>query len=249
MTRLGKALVYLNLILSLGLATMALGIYTNRIDWAGKATAGEREGEHARLRAEIQSQYEIYAMARRAYDDEAVALFQIEELRPKERQWHNEQLSLLETGINLAGQPVPDDLAVKIFNYDEKGRLRTDPTGRPMMMAHPDKRLKPRAKLVAVLREEEQKIEELIKQIDKLVAEEIRLTFYLEGKPGEQKGLYGLLAELDFARKQSLAEADFVKPLRVTRALEAQSLMARRLQLLARIEELTRGVAANPQPE
>ncbi|GIW81797.1 MAG: hypothetical protein KatS3mg105_3604 [Gemmatales bacterium] len=233
-TRIGKILVFLNLILSLGMATIAVGIYMNRIDWVGTDSSEERQGQYERLREEIDSLRASLARAYGRWQEQVTHLAKLETTRRQRREWYDVRLQELKTGNQPIKQLVYENLM-----------LKTDRNGLPVLVVHPDKRLKAKQSLLQELEARDKEISDEIAAINMLIEEEVRLTFIIEGKPGEKKGLRGLLSELEEAQKRSLAEAEFVKPLRINRGIEVQSLQERQKALRARVEELKKiGVAA-----
>ena len=58
MTKLGKALIFINVALSIGLAAFALGLYANRIEWGG-AKPSDSDSEIARLTTDIKNRQDV----------------------------------------------------------------------------------------------------------------------------------------------------------------------------------------------
>ena len=99
MTRLGKLLVLLNAGLSLGLAGLAFGIYTNRIDWPGTAPAagGEKTvGEFAQKKAEVEDAQKAAGVALTRLEEARAQLVHLEDRRPKDQEIYVKQLQALE---------------------------------------------------------------------------------------------------------------------------------------------------------
>ena len=233
-TLIGKFLVFVNLVFSLMLAALAVGIVTNRIDWAGTAAPGEREGVHKQRSEEVQVMREAYVRSWVRWKAEYDALAKVEKQRPEDQIWYADQMELLKTGKDRAGKAI--DPAIQTFVQEADGRLKRQRgfEFRPEMVKHPDERFTFRTGLFEQLAEQE----ELIKQ-------EEDLTLTLNGDKGKKKGLRDLLAEILLAQQRSQEELDIAKEESINGQVEAQSLLNRQRELLRRLEELKNiGVAA-----
>src|ERR1700730_2373839 len=100
MTSLGKLLVLLNVGLSLVLAGLAFGIYTNRIDWPGTAPAaasGEKTvSEVAQKKANVEDAQKASALALTRWEEAGTRLVHLEDRRPKDQQLYAKRLEILE---------------------------------------------------------------------------------------------------------------------------------------------------------
>ena len=63
MTTFGKVLVFLNLVLSIGAAAWAMGLYTQRVNWTGKASADGTPGKIKDLADKINQRYAVLGVA------------------------------------------------------------------------------------------------------------------------------------------------------------------------------------------
>src|SRR6266496_4002673 len=97
MTTFGKILIFINLALSVGMAALALGLYSNRIEWAG-AKPNESEGEIAKLTTEIKNQQGLFGPAVAHWNKEKRDLAEEEDLQARARKFYGEQLELLVKG-------------------------------------------------------------------------------------------------------------------------------------------------------
>jgi hypothetical protein len=257
MTKYAKILIAVNLALSLILCAWAAGVYGNRIDFTEKGKLGE---EKKRLDEAVKAR--DLALAR--YDAAKANLLQAEAQRPQLQKWYQEQLALLQTGKNAAGQPVNNP--VQEIEY-KKGLLQLDKDGRPVLAAIPwnrpqqalldlDRLGQEYDKTVTEIRAEKEKL-------DGVVAEEKRLTEEINGDGQKKKGLRKQLEEVQEAMLNSLGEKEFLRRLEkanvylvlpsipdkegehehlmrtlYNRKIEAQSQLRRKKELDSRLEEL-----------
>src|SRR5439155_23529040 len=120
MTRLGKILVFVNLVFSLVLAAFALGVFSNRINWTGTAP-GQSEDEIKRRDSEIKNLQDLYAGNVRRWQQEYADLPAQEQQRKANQEWYAQQLTAVAQGGN---QPI----GVPVF---QGGGLQLAPQGRP----------------------------------------------------------------------------------------------------------------------
>src|SRR5436190_18478381 len=132
MTKFGKILIFINLALSIGMAAVALGLYSNRIEWAG-AKPNESEGEINKLKTEITNQQALFGPNVQRWLKEKNDLAQQEALQARARRFYAEKLELLDKG---KGQNQPID--VLVFN---NGQLQLDAQGLPVLQPSPNKNL------------------------------------------------------------------------------------------------------------
>src|SRR5262249_10554680 len=154
MTLLGKILVLVNLVFSLLLATFALAVSTNRIDWAGTArgvSPEESKGEYNKKREEVTQQQAAVGLARSRWQTAFDTLPAVEQYRQKAKDWYQKELENLVKG----------DQPVKEVVYKD-GRIQFDQaTGFPQLQPLA---LKPNLPSAAVLRRE---LEAVHKDIEK----------------------------------------------------------------------------------
>jgi hypothetical protein len=240
MTKLGKYLVFINLVLALCFLGIAGGVASNRIDWPG-AGKGEVKFGIALKTDEIktwqQEANSAYARLSAALPD----LLKVEQERPAKQKWYADQLSILDTGKDTDGKA---NNTVSELVY-QKGQLQTDPkTGLPVLK--PMANLKPKPDMINDLAAVQAEINNVMVQVAKHMQEEERLTKEINGDPkAKTKGLRDLLAEEVAVEKNLQGELEYLRPLRYNRQVEAALLLKRQLSLKARLEELKNiGVAA-----
>ena len=231
MTLLGKFLIFVNLALSVGMAAVALGLYANRIDWAGTRPA-ESESELKRLDAEIKNKKDLLERSYRRWDFEGKELARLEATGTKARQWYAEQLALLEKG---RGANVPIDELV----YQD-GKIQLDANGYPKLQPSADRQVVARTFLDAEIRNVLGRIEDEIKATQAIMDDEKKLTLELNGVNGKPKGLRDLLAEMQAAVKRADEELLYVKRERINGQEAVLSLLHRQHQLKGRRETLTK---------
>lgn len=238
-TKLGKILVFINLAMSVAFAALALGVYTNRIDWVGggKTPAGDDiQGEATKIQKKVQQEQEAAPIARARWETARATYLAVEDLRPKAKDWYANELKIMDSGG-----------PIKELDYAE-GKLKVDnATGLPIFKA-PGRPLQPVDQLKQEAKNLEKKIADEQTEIDKLIAQEKQLTIKLNGNEGKKDGLRHLLAEEKQAQEKSLAEFDYLKPLRINRQVEGDLLMKRQASLEARIQELKKTGVATKQP-
>ncbi len=242
-TLLGKLLVLLVVVLSLGLCTFAIGVSTNRIDWPGTGApaipGAKSTGELARLKGEVDEAQKAVVLAVGRCDDAAQVLARREARVPKDRQYYARQLEILE-GKDAAGNPVNDPIQVLV---PAKGGPDAD--GLPVLEARaPARPLESRRAAKEELARLDQEIAKQMAAVKDLIAREKSVTVEINGVKGEQKGWRDLLAEETGAHEKALAEIEAVRPLRYNRQVEAAILAQRQAALQARLNDLRKvGVA------
>ncbi|HEV3258301.1 MAG TPA: hypothetical protein VG013_15585 [Gemmataceae bacterium] len=243
-TQLGKVLVVINLVLSLVLAGLALGIYTNRIDWSGplKPVSGEAaQGELGKRKDEFQHWLTLVNSADSDWQQETAALVGVEKQRPADQKWYADQLDILE-GRDRNGKDVRGPIAE--LAYDPKsGQLGVDNTGHPKLLRIP---LQSRQTYLRDLASKRIAIDKEIEIIANLQTQQEALTLEINGVEGKQRGLRNLIAEAKRATMDSEAEVKYLEPLLINRLVEGQLLAKRRDGLEARVKLLTEkaGVSA-----
>lgn len=231
MINLGKILVFLNLALSVGMAALALGLYSNRIEWAG-AKPNESEGEIQKLNVEIKNQQGLFAPAVHRWNKEKTDLERQEALQARARKFYAEKLDLLVKGKG-PGQPID----VLVF---KDGKMQLDANGLPVLQASPDKRLVGRDPQEQELKATDRRIAEAIEQTGEIMKQEETLTKELNGNQGRPKGLRDLLAEMLAAAKRADEELLYVKRERINGREAAASVVNRQRQLRNREDALKR---------
>lgn len=234
---IGKFLVFINLVFSTMLFAFAVGVVTNRIDWAPPRTPGENESEYTRKREKIAGLQEVYHRVRDNWGQEQSAVAALETTRTRNEKWYADQLAILRTGTDSDGRPAADP-AIKGLKYENQA-LKLDPAGLPELVPLPDpERLRNRKALAEEIIQKEDEIKREIEKLLEKFKQEEELTYVLIGQKGKRKGLRDLLVETQLAQKISLEQLLYMKPLRINQQVEAQRLSKRQAELARRIEEL-----------
>lgn len=240
MTFLGKLLVLVNLVISLMLATFALGMFTNRIDWPDKTAktggSGASQGVLSKKKAELAQWRDAMAPAYTRWQELRKAVLEEEAKQPEDRKWYQEQMGILETGKNSAGAEAP----IQTFKYmdktlvlDDKGRPKLE----PIVQDAKDSPVKCAVAGKADWKEVVEEIQETEKNILAKLEEQEKLSGQVNGGKGEL-GLRVLLEEQERAARAVSAEIDYLRPQRVNRQAEADVLLRRTSGLERRVEEL-----------
>lgn len=235
-THLGKLLVFMTLVFSLTMATLALGVATHQINWADTESPEKTEGIHSQKRAEIDTLQENLLRVRSRWRAEQNTLLALEKKRPEEQKWYADQLSALAKGTDVAGKEVANPIRNTV--YEDNGRLRVDPQGRPNLVDHPDKRFKTLDVLQRELAEKEKEIGDTILAIHALIGELKQLTTQLRGEAGKVKGLNALLDEAKLAQENSKKELENARQEATNGRVASESLLKRTRELDRRIAEL-----------
>src|SRR5437660_98144 len=113
MTTFAKVLVFLNLVLSIGAAACAMGLYTNRINYTGKAVADGTPGKIKDLADKINQRYAALSVAQARFDSAPTQLFGLENVRSLAQTTYRDQIALLNSGEkNLLETEVKDGVVV-----------------------------------------------------------------------------------------------------------------------------------------
>jgi hypothetical protein len=252
MTRWAKRLVFVNLVLSLVLATWALGVFSQRIDWGKKAASVDRPaGELAKRLEEIDrlgggSKEGARQRAETRWAQARKDLLGKEEDRKQKQGWYAQQLEVLEKGMIGGKAMVPPVMALV---YDQGG-IVLDATGRPQLRPVPDRTGKPVGALQALDQEYlalHKDIKKTMQEIAGLIQEEQKLTLNLNGD-GPRKGLRRQLADEQAETDKCLSEQDYLKPLFYNRQAEAQLLQERQKALQDRLRELQSAASLSRAP-
>jgi hypothetical protein len=217
------------------MAAIALGLYSNRIDWTGTSPAAST-GNIKELKATLTQQGDLYKQAVLRKDNGQALLARLEESRASNQRWYAEQLQRL-----LIGKP-GQVIAELTF---QNGRLQMDRNGLPVLTPSADKRLQARNVLVQDMEATQRKTKEEIEATQTVMKQEADLTFQLNGKDRKPKGLRDLLADTLAAEKQSVDELTYIKKQRIHGREAAGSLLHRQRQLRERVETIKKeGIAA-----
>lgn len=231
MTRVAKWFIFLNLVVSIVLASWAMGIYTQRIEWGPKAATADRAaGELAKRNEEIKRYQEARTRSEARFDTNAQALAALERRRAEDVAWYAKELRDLETAPT----------AVKTLLYD-RGQLRLDANGRPALEEYKNDAGQAVPGVQALNKQYAQLQGEItaeMQALDQLVKEAKTLTEQINGDGMTRRGLRAELAAEQQARRESLQEQDYLEPLRYNRQVDTELLLKRQKQLKTRLQEL-----------
>jgi hypothetical protein len=229
MTRTGKILVYVNLVLAVGMCVWAFGLYSSRIDWSNKPPNGE-------LAKRITALKQVDSALQTAETRQRVAsgdLQRLERRRPRDAQFFARELALLEAGIDQQNPP-------RIVNV-QNGVIQLKPEDVVDMIQAP----KPFQSLDVYAREQQQTQAALLASITEyqaLVEEDTKKTERIIGEKGLRQQLFNE-EEIKLARIKQ--EIEDLKPLYINVMVDSELLMKRQKALLARREELNRTAEKN----
>jgi hypothetical protein len=243
----GKILVCIHLAMSLLLATWALTLYTNRIDWTDRAAKGaEPEGLFLTKKKEYEALSKSgFWPADERYRTNRIDLESHEAARPIERPWYAQQIDFLNSGA------------------DEKNPVRQvdrDGSGNPLLVPNPA----PGAELLQMGIPKDEKgnpvkgrdggqlvlksFDYYNKEYDTTLAQETLALRRRQGASARDlaatnklKGPKGLHARLFFeVAKQELLKDEYneVRPMWLNTMVELRNLDELRLRLVQRIDEL-----------
>jgi hypothetical protein len=244
MTLLGKILVFVNLALSLLMATWAFAVWSNRIDFSNTSASGEKAaGEFAQRASEIAALWEGVPPAELTWKTAQTELRDREQRRLADRGWYQDELNHLR---NKATAADPCRTITYADHNDErtgtrKGEVLLDPaTGRPALAAAKDRFGKPLLALAWYLNEEQKllaSMEVAQKKHEAQMTEAIQLTEQLVGSPGK-KGLHQRLIDERNKLKDVQAEEEMVRPMLINSVVESELILKRKKALELRIDEL-----------
>jgi hypothetical protein len=250
MTTFGKVLIFLNLVLSIAGAAWAMGLYTQRINWTGKARGDGSEDKIKALTDRIKDRMIGLAAAESRYAAEPTRLLGMENVRASAQVAYRAQLSQLEAGDQPCKEVVVKDGAVVMDPNPQSNWL---PLFQPAKDRHGNAMPSIKLQLTAISKTQDA-IHQVMLDIDKAHKDNANITALLIG----DKGLRERLArEHAKARKiedviirrdvdKGINDGDLrarTRDYEVERALLAE----RNKQLEERVKELEKtGVARQP---
>ncbi len=241
MTKLGKYLVFANLVLAVCFLGLGIGVTTNRFDWPGtmkSGPSGEIKAGIAQKSEEITKLQQAASQALGRWTPALPELVNLEKEQPDRQKWYKDQLSILRTGKDTDGKVYQGPMRALVY---KSGQVQMDAkTGLPALEPMPAVPfdLKPIPEMNKLLADTQDAIKSEMDKVAKLMEEEKRLTLEINGKPGDVKGLRDLLAEEVAVEKNIQDELEYLRPLRYNRQVEAALLLHRQLSLKKRLDEL-----------
>src|SRR5258707_6340625 len=122
MTQFGKILICVNLVFSVLLAAWALGVYTNRVDWANQKASAEQPTEIKKRQARVDEAQKARAWAEPRLRDNYNFLLATENQRRTNAVWYDQQIQSLRNGQGN----------MKTIDY-QMGKFVLDRAGLPQM--------------------------------------------------------------------------------------------------------------------
>ncbi|MFL5244573.1 MAG: hypothetical protein ACJ8FY_20935 [Gemmataceae bacterium] len=250
MTTFGKVLIFLNLVLALAGAAWAMGLYTQRVNWTGKAGPDGTPGKVQALTDKIKDRLNGLAIAEARYGAEPSRLFGLENFRASAQATYRAQLAQLQDGDQNCKEVVVKDGAVVMDPNPQSNWL-------PLFQAAKDRNGNPMRSIKMQLGEiskTQDSIHQVMLDIDKAHKDNARITALLIGDKGLRERLASEHAK---ARKiedaiihrdvdKGIYDGDLrarTRDYEVERALLAE----RNKQLEERVKELEKtGVARQP---
>src|SRR4051794_33026683 len=200
MTRLGKILVFVNLVFSFVFVAWSVGLYTQRVPWQSYTTSdGEKvRGRIEILTEEIKDAVDARDKAEARYATANGDVLALEADIPRRRDFQKEQFKILMTGMDNAGKSVPTPARTPLV---QNGLLALDRTKWAAFKID-DKDALSFAGYQLRLKQTADEMQDVINKTKARVNETTRITLEVSGtKPYEEavtrveKGLRGQLRD------------------------------------------------------
>jgi hypothetical protein len=234
MNMLGKALVLLNVALSLGILIVAIVSYTNPVDFTNSpAKDGNPPGKFKQNADKLRDAWDRIVPALKAVAQARTSLDSLDKYNIAHK-WFKEQLDILKNGEKVPIQAIKYNGAVPELFPGDNTKLSMeaglDLAGKPLMsLKEYDKAIRDEA-------------DAMKKQEDRFraaVDEDTKLTQRRLGLQAQVVRQEGLLAE-------AKEEASRIEPLYINAIVESELIIKRRASLEARLEELKKLERAIP---
>lgn len=237
-TLIGKLLFVFILVCSLLFAGMALGLYTNRINWPGTTQAGvspeTQQGELGKKIEEVKRLKEAFERSRKRWQMTRSDLYVEEEARPRLLRWYAEQIQIHKTGKDLDDKEAPNP--VKSLVYQD-GALKLGKNGYPatenLEVPH-----------LGALERQIMETEDDIARVTREIGEEIKKQKNLTEQIKEERVLIG---EEEQALKNAQAQLKYLAPFLYNYEVDSQTLLKRQRLMEGRLRELEPAAAARKQ--
>ena len=227
MTRTGKILVYVNLVLAIGMCVWAFGLYSTRIDWSNKPAKGsEPPGELAKRMAALKQVDSALQTAEARQRAAALDLRTMERRRPRDQGFFAKELGLLQTGINNENPPRIVSVQAGVIQVNPAdGMVVMIPAPKPFesLDVYEKQQQQTQAALLASISEYQALVEEDTKKIEQII-----------GEKGLRQQLFNE-EEIKLARIKQ--EIEDLKPLYINVMVDLQLLDKRQKALEARLKE------------
>lgn len=249
MTRFGKLLVFLNLILSVTFAGWAAAVYTQRIDWAPARTLTgdlieDRPGRVKELTDQVKGLVELRDLSETRWQNAYLRMVNEQQHRSTYQQWYAQELTTQRTGEGPDGRRV--EFPVRQLNYTQTGDIDMAP------VKDKDKAFTVNGEPVKALDYYDEQYKDLVKKIKALQdeyakrakeAEEQSKT--INGDPGRTDGLRTQVLNLKAYLRNANDEMAYLQPLYDSTTAELSTMTKRNLALRKRKKELEEFAAAN----
>jgi len=233
MTFFGKLLVLINVALSVVLVTVALGLYTQRVDWSGNPSASPpTKGEVKKLQEKLQGSggwglNNELSQAEKHYLTVRTDLAREEADRPQKQKWYSAQMATVQPGASNAVKDIVYNQGLPVY----------DPQGLPEMKDAKDRTGAPLMGIdfyTGKLNSKDNEIKADSKSFDAAAGSDADLT----GKIGMVGGLRHQIEAEVYKAKQIKEQVDYLEEVRNNVFLEKELLQKRREQLEARRQQL-----------
>jgi hypothetical protein len=228
----GKVLVFVNLVLAIGMAGWAFGVYTGRIDWSNKPPRGEL----AKRQATVKELWTTLSSAEGRQRASLRTLQTLEALAPVHQAFYKAEMDHLQSGAN-AGSPartVAHQNGQMVFNQNGTPQMvpAKDKNGQPLLsVTHYETELKNTRDATA----------EAIKLYQKLVDQDTKIVERIVGDKGLRQQLFD---EEQVKQARVRQEIEDLKPVYVNVLVESQLLDKRQKALEKRVKELEEKLGA-----
>jgi hypothetical protein len=237
MTQFGKLLVVFNVVLSLVFLAWAAAVYTEHVDWVTPAGGGaDQKGRLEQLKEEITAldaeRNRVFARWHAVNRSLAAA----EADRQPRRDWYAEQLKVVETGTDTAGNKVEPPVRELPPEVDGLVAYRSRAPRKPI--TYNGQPLQSLTYYGEQLVDRDQKVKEGQALVQKLIDEQKVLTEKLNGSPAIGKGLRDLFGEQVAAAQASADEQEYLRGQVANRKAEEQLMLKRYANMEARVKFL-----------
>ncbi len=251
MTRFGKLLIFLNLMLSITFAGWAAGVYSQRIDWAPARSlfTGEliedRPGRVKELNDQVKGLAALRDLGEVRWQNATLLMVHEQQHRSSYQEWYAQELTTLRTGADADGKQVP--FPVRELTHDPRtGDIDRAP------IKDKEKAFLVNGEPLKSLEHYEEQYKELVKKIKGLQEEYAKRVKKAEeqsedinGKAGERFGLRTEVLNLQQYLRNANDELAYLQPLYDSTTAELNTMMKRYLALKERKKKLEEYAAAN----
>jgi chromosome segregation ATPase len=243
MTKLGKALVLFNLVLSVVFVAWGIGLVTNQVPWSTpQSTDGIRvQGMVKALEDEVKRLTPGQQAADARWADAYVELQQLENQRPTNQRYYLDLLNSVRHGGVQGIDPPVQQLAF------QGNQLVLKRTGRNPLEINGQRLSMSVDEYMRAIDDKMKQIQQAQDEVKNLNAETEKLTVLINGtKPRDQavtaaeKGLRVQLAELEEMIKGLQLEEQYLRSPLTYLTLQTDQLRRRQAALAARLDELSR---------